>query len=116
MTSHSEALTTDQHYMRNLSMSFEHDVTGYPIFRVHGMSGDQKRDMSALNGLVRLFTAAPTVTQAARALLRFRPGNDGPDGWVKFKGDDRDWDAMADEAWARFAEALSALEQTHVSK
>jgi hypothetical protein len=61
-------MADDQHYMRGLSMSVEHDVTGYPVFRVHGMSGEQKRDMVALDGLVRLFTAAPDLLESLKLL------------------------------------------------
>jgi hypothetical protein len=50
------------------------------------------------------------VVVAARELLRFRPGNTGPDGWEQFKGEDREWDAMEDAAWERLADALTALE------
>jgi hypothetical protein len=47
------------------------------------------------------------LVSAARELLRFRPGNTGPDSWTQFEGADTDWDALADAAWARFAQAVT---------
>lgn len=47
------------------------------------------------------------LVSAARELLRFRPGNTGPDSWTQFEGADTDWDAMANAAWARFAQAVT---------
>jgi hypothetical protein len=50
---------------------------------------------------------ANDLVSAARELLRFRPGNTGPDSWTQFEGADTDWDAMADATWARFAQAVT---------
>ena len=56
-------------YMRGLQMHFAHDVSGYPCFYIHGMSGDQKRDAKALASHVRLFTAAPDLLASLREVL-----------------------------------------------
>lgn len=43
-----------------------HDVTGYPCFYIHGLSGDQKRDEATLMANTRLIAAAPDLLEAAQ--------------------------------------------------
>ena len=40
------------------------DVTGYPCFYIHGLSGEQKRDKSALEANAHLIAAAPDLAEA----------------------------------------------------
>lgn len=88
----------------------EHDVTGYPCFFIAGMAGDQKRDMPVLEANARLIAASPDLLACARALMRFKPGNEGPDSWLQFDGSDSEWDAMADAAWDALVAAVAKAE------
>ncbi len=52
---------------------FAHDVTGYPAFYIHGMSGDQKRDEPTLQANAKLIAAAPELLQSLEGLLNALP-------------------------------------------
>ncbi|MCU1318104.1 MAG: hypothetical protein JWN63_3426 [Candidatus Acidoferrum typicum] len=52
------------------------------------------------------------LREAARAMLRFRAGNDGRDGWIAFEGSDNEWDEMKTAAWDRLALAVRATPET----
>ena len=41
-------------------VSASYDVTGYPVFSIHGMSGDEKRDTVTLNAIAAFIASAPT--------------------------------------------------------
>ena len=42
------------------------DLTGYPMYAIAGMSGDQKRDLPTLQANARLIAAAPELLDLLR--------------------------------------------------
>jgi hypothetical protein len=79
-----------------LMMHFDWDVTGYPVFYVHGLAGEGKRDRNKLDAMLVLFEAAPELLDALKALAEHmdRAGGDR-DGmpecpWCKSGGPDGD--------------------------
>ena len=59
---------------------WSHDVTGYPAFYIHGLSGEQKYDAPALDANARLISAAPEMLAALeRVGCQFLGGCDPSD-------------------------------------
>lgn len=50
-----------------LQMHHSVDVTGYPCFFVHGLSGAQKYDQKLLDTYMAMFAAAPALLAACEA-------------------------------------------------
>jgi hypothetical protein len=50
-----------KHLQGPLQVGYEFDETGYPLFVVAGLSGDQKRDRPTLEATAKLFAAAPKM-------------------------------------------------------
>jgi len=46
------------------------DVTGYPVFYIHGFSGPEKRDKETLDANTHLIAAAPELYEALDEVLR----------------------------------------------
>ena len=52
-----------------LTVRVGHDVTGYPVFYVCGLSGEQKHDGERLEAMAKLFAAAPELRDALEDAL-----------------------------------------------
>lgn len=48
---------------------WQHDVTGYPAFYIHGLSGDQKRDQAKLDEYAKLIEQVPKLKEQRDELL-----------------------------------------------
>jgi hypothetical protein len=57
------------HTPDRLMMHYEWDATGYPVFYVHGLSGEDKRDRNKLDALLVQFEAAPDLLAACKLAL-----------------------------------------------
>jgi hypothetical protein len=58
-----------KHIQGPLQVGYEFDETGYPLFIVAGLSGDQKRDRESLDATAKVFAAAPELLEALKRLL-----------------------------------------------
>jgi hypothetical protein len=59
-----EESIVSKHTPRPWQTSIGHDARGYPYFYIHGMSGDQKRDVETLNANAQLIACAPDLAVA----------------------------------------------------
>ena len=50
-------------------MHYDWDDTGYPMFYVHGLSGEHKRDRASLDAMLLQFEAASELLAACRELV-----------------------------------------------
>ena len=110
MTRPSESLTTD---LVTPPGGLSH-IDYFECVKAAAASVKQGSVLQSVRDLQWLVERHQALCDATRGLLRFRPGNEGPDGWIEFAGSDAEWDRMESEAWQAFADALSALEdQSH---
>jgi len=63
----------DAHTPGPWSARFDHDATGYPCYFLHGVSGDEKRNVQRLAANARLIAAAPELLEALNGLLNALP-------------------------------------------
>ncbi len=61
-------MTDTQHTPGPWEIRRDTDVTGYPVFSIAGMSGEQKRDVVTLDANARLIAAAPDLLAALEDL------------------------------------------------
>lgn len=53
-----------KHISGPIEVGYEFDETGYPVFVVKGLAGEQKRDRQTLEATAQLFAAAPDLLEA----------------------------------------------------
>ena len=79
----------------------EWNVTGYPVFSIHGMSGDEKEDIVVLQRNAQLIAAAPDLYEAA--VLQQECGlpvaelfydEEAVEGWAWSHPDGRVWSVL----------------------
>lgn len=55
-------------------VGYEFDETGYPLFLLAGLSGDQKRDRPSLEATAKLIAAAPELLDACKGAEEWLAG------------------------------------------
>ena len=62
-----------------LQVHWEYDLTGYPVYSIHGLAGDAKRDKNLLDQYARLIESAPDLLVALENII----------DWLERTGEDK---------------------------